>query len=188
MAAALETGRNELESRVRARTVDLEGANSELRSQREELMTQRAELEAQQRELEIKNQEVQNADRLKSEFLANMSHELRTPLNSIIGFSELVIHEAGSSLDVRHRQYLDDVLNSGKHLLAVINDILDLSKIEAGHVALAREPVSTGRRDSPRRCSCCGRRRTRNSLTAELRRSGDPAGPARTGPSCARSC
>ncbi|HEY0706164.1 MAG TPA: response regulator [Polyangia bacterium] len=136
MAAALETSRAEIESRVHQRTEELEKANQELRTQREELLTQRSELQVQQVELERKNQEVLRADRLKSEFLANMSHELRTPLNSIIGFSELLIEEARDDLQPSHRQYLEDVFNSGKHLLRVINDILDLSKIEAGYVAL----------------------------------------------------
>jgi CheY-like chemotaxis protein len=84
------------------------------------------------------------AERLKSEFLANMSHELRTPLNSIIGFSELLIHEAASRLEPRQRQYLEEVHASGKQLLAVINDILDLSKLEAGQVQLAPEALVPG--------------------------------------------
>ena len=67
-----------------------------------------------------------------------MSHELRTPLNSIIGFSELLLDEAGSELQARHREFIEDVLGSGRHLLALINDILDLSKIEAGQLELNR--------------------------------------------------
>ena len=85
------------------------------------------------------------ADRIKSEFLANMSHELRTPLNSIIGFSELLIHEAGAILAPHQRGYLEEVHASGKQLLAVINDILDLSKIESGETNLAIEMVDPAR-------------------------------------------
>jgi signal transduction histidine kinase/DNA-binding response OmpR family regulator len=140
MAAALETAKAELEERVRRRTQELERANEELTAQRQELITQRAELQAQQRELELKSDQAQRADRLKSEFLANMSHELRTPLNSIIGFSELLMDEAAVQLEPRHREFLDDVLGSGRHLLALINDILDLSKIEAGQMELDRRP------------------------------------------------
>jgi signal transduction histidine kinase len=76
------------------------------------------------------------ANRLKSEFLANMSHELRTPLNAIIGFSEFLIDGKPGPLNVKQKEYLGDVLASGRHLLQLINDVLDLSKVEAGKMAL----------------------------------------------------
>ena len=76
------------------------------------------------------------ANRAKSDFLANMSHELRTPLNAIIGFSEVLKDEAFGPLTEKQKEYINDVWESGKHLLAVINDVLDLSKIEAGKMQL----------------------------------------------------
>ena len=82
------------------------------------------------------------ANRAKSEFLANMSHELRTPLNAINGFSEMMVAEMFGPLgDARYASYVQDILNSGQHLLALINDVLDMSKIEAGKMNLRFEPV-----------------------------------------------
>ncbi len=84
----------------------------------------------------------ESASRAKSEFLANMSHELRTPLNAIIGFSEMMQREMFGPLgDARYREYSGDILASGQHLLALINDILDMSKIEAGKMTLRPEPL-----------------------------------------------
>jgi PAS domain S-box-containing protein len=87
-------------------------------------------------------QGLQEANRLKSVFLANMSHELRTPLNAIIGFSEFLIDEKVGALNVKQKEYLTDVLNSGRHLLQLINDVLDLSKVEAGKMEVRAEPFS----------------------------------------------
>jgi two-component system cell cycle sensor histidine kinase PleC len=84
----------------------------------------------------------ESANRAKSEFLANMSHELRTPLNAINGFSEMMVAEMFGPLgDKRYASYVQDILNSGQHLLALINDVLDMSKIEAGKMNLRFEPV-----------------------------------------------
>ena len=96
-------------------------------------------------ERKIQNLRVQEANRLKSEFLANMSHELRTPLNAIIGFSELLVDEKPGPLNARQRDYLQDILSSGHHLLKLINDVLDLSKIEAGKMELYPERFSLSR-------------------------------------------
>ncbi len=93
-------------------------------------------------ELEHSNLELQRASRMKSDFLANMSHELRTPLNAIIGFSELLLDQHFGELNDVQKEYLSDVLDSGRHLLSLINDILDLSKIEAGKVEVLAENVS----------------------------------------------
>jgi signal transduction histidine kinase len=88
------------------------------------------------REIEDKSRQLEVADRHKSEFLANMSHELRTPLNAIIGFSEVLLERMFGDLNDKQAEYLQDVLSSGQHLLSLINDILDLSKIEAGRMEL----------------------------------------------------
>jgi signal transduction histidine kinase len=81
------------------------------------------------------------ATRAKSEFLANMSHEVRTPLNHIIGFTELVVDKQFGGLNAEQEEYLTDVLHSSHHLLSLINDILDLSKVEAGKMELNRKEV-----------------------------------------------
>ena len=87
-------------------------------------------------EIEDKGRQLETASRHKSEFLANMSHELRTPLNAIIGFSEVLSERMFGEINEKQAEYLDDILESGRHLLSLINDILDLSKIEAGRMEL----------------------------------------------------
>ncbi len=104
---------SQLEQRVQARTVELQVANAQLR----------------------------NASRNKSEFLANMSHEIRTPLNSIIGFSELLLAQTVGDLNSKQARFLKNVHHSGQHLLQLINDILDLSKVEAGKFVLQPEQL-----------------------------------------------
>jgi signal transduction histidine kinase len=101
-----------------------------------------SELEIKQQELIVANVELERASRLKSEFLANMSHELRTPLNAVNGFSELLLEELHGPLTPKQRRYVDNILGSGRHLLQLINDILDLSKIEAGRMEVRYEDLS----------------------------------------------
>ncbi|HBX23235.1 MAG TPA: hypothetical protein DEF34_06360 [Desulfotomaculum sp.] len=102
----------------------------------EYLKTLSQQLAIRQKEIEKKNRELEQANRAKSEFLTNMSHELRTPLNSVIGFSELLERQVFGELNSRQQEYVKDIRESGEHLLDLINDILDLSKIEAGSMEL----------------------------------------------------
>ena len=98
-----------------------------------------------ERTLQEKNIELEHASRMKSEFLATMSHELRTPLNAIIGFSEALKDGLMGPMNDVHQEYVNDIFTSGQHLLSLINDILDLSKVEAGMMNLELETVDLKR-------------------------------------------
>ena len=121
MAAQLEESYGGLEQKVEERTRELATALTEL---------------------DLKSRELETASRHKSEFLANMSHELRTPLNAIIGFSQVLRERMFGEVNDKQQEYLDDILGSANHLLALINDILDLAKVEAGQVELEVAPFS----------------------------------------------
>jgi len=120
---------------------DIERMNADLERKVKE-RTQ--ELEVVNQKLQESNLELQRANSLKSEFLANMSHELRTPLNAVIGFSELLLDTTAGVLTGEQKDYVADILSSGRHLLELINEILDLSKIEAGKMKLSVEEFEIG--------------------------------------------
>jgi PAS domain S-box-containing protein len=135
--ALLQLNEN-LEQRVIERTAQLEAANTEV-------FQSSQKLQATNQQLEKANRELETAGRHKSEFLAGMSHELRTPLNGIIGFSEFLIDEKPGPLLPRQKEYLGDVLNSANHLLHLINDVLDMAKVESGTMDLRPERFSVGK-------------------------------------------
>jgi signal transduction histidine kinase/DNA-binding response OmpR family regulator len=105
----------------------------------EELINLTQDLDQGTRALAEANLQIREADRIKGQFLANMSHELRTPLNSIIGFSDVLLERLAGQVPPKQLKFLSNINSSGQHLLGIINDILDLSKVEAGHMELFPE-------------------------------------------------
>lgn len=117
-------------------TTKLRISQERLKQWAEELAT---EVRRQTEDLRNANDQLKKADQMKSEFLANMSHELRTPLNAVIGFSEVLSDRVFGDINDKQAKYIDNIHTSGKHLLRLINDILDLSKVEAGRMELYLE-------------------------------------------------
>ncbi len=132
----------ELGRSVNAMTESLARHSRELQDKLVELERLNEDLQLRERELQLTNRKLEKANRLKSEFLATMSHELRTPLNSIIGFSELLEGGTYGALNERQLKYVNNIVVSSRHLLQLINDILDLAKVESGTIEINREQVS----------------------------------------------
>ena len=125
---ALRQAHDQLEQRVKERTAELEAAKKEVEEFSESVVRAKEEIE--------------RGSKFKDQFLSTMSHELRTPLNAVLGFSDLLTEERYGPLNERQQRYVAHIHTGGKHLLTLINDILDLSKIEAGRLQLAIENVS----------------------------------------------
>lgn len=109
---------------------------------REALESTNLKLEEQRAELELVNERLKYASNMKSKFLASMSHEIRTPLNAIIGFAELLADESWGELNDQQRSFVTRIIDAGQHLLQLLNDVIDLSKVEAGTIELDAQPVA----------------------------------------------
>jgi len=135
----------ESQARLEQQQVELEQTNSQLEEQTQQLEGQRDDLERANAAVQLKARELQQASQYKSDFLANMSHELRTPLNSSLILAKLLADNPDDTLTPEQVKYAQTIQSSGNDLLNLINDILDLSKIEAGHIDIRPEAVSVER-------------------------------------------
>src|SRR4029077_440442 len=128
--SALREGRDKLEQRVQERTAELEAAKKEVEEYSHSILRAK--------------EEVERGSKFKDQFLSTMSHELRTPLNAVLGFSDLLGDERYGALNEKQQRYVKHIHTGGKHLLSLINDILDLSTIEAGrlHLKIENVPIS----------------------------------------------
>jgi signal transduction histidine kinase/ligand-binding sensor domain-containing protein len=133
---------HELESTVTRRTDEIVRQKDALEQANKELSDLLRELEEKSRQLEVARMRSEEANQTKSAFLANVSHELRTPLNSVIGFTNIMLKNKPKNLKEQDLTYLDRILENGKHLLELIEDVLDLSRIEAGRMDIRRSSVS----------------------------------------------
>ncbi|MGW8394668.1 ATP-binding protein [Pseudoduganella sp. HUAS MS19] len=158
--AELADSFNKMLSEIESRTRELENSNSEIAREAEQRskaqqevmrLNEELELRVHERTLQLEQanselamamQEAKSANQAKSAFLSSMSHELRTPLNAILGFAQILTSEKLPSTLVQKREFANHILKSGRHLLTLINEILDLAKIESGAVALSLEPVA----------------------------------------------
>ena len=137
----LRDHRDHLEELVRERTLRLQNVNEKLSVEAEERIQRERELRRALDELAVAKEQAEVADNLKSAFLATMSHELRTPLNSIIGFTGIILRERVGPLNEEQKKQLNMVRRSSQHLLSLISDVLDISKIEAGQLQVACERI-----------------------------------------------
>jgi signal transduction histidine kinase/CheY-like chemotaxis protein len=140
----LLTATQEANEELAVMNEELQAQTEELQAQSEELQAQTEELRAQTEELERQRLRAEEADRLKSEFLSNMSHELRTPLNSVLALTQLMITRGTGKDAAKEVEYLQVIERNGRHLLHLINDILDIARIESGRVQLTLTEIDPG--------------------------------------------